>query len=331
MTYITGTLTSANPAADLYTQQIAPALTAAGFTLVDTVVIGTRTHTVWKSAAASNSQNLDWYLDVLYTTTGSGSIWMNCFEMYDPATHLGYRGGYNVSGTFAIETAFFSRYGATGYALETNWYTITAINGGYSNNGFTLSTSAFSYWISITTDRVIGMTSMKTDLVSCGFYVPSADFLARAGSASFPLWVGNALNGAGAVTYGYVNVGALTRYPLIPSGKSAYGTYSPYMGRISESGMLLDDPIGDVTGTNGTGLVTHGPRGAALNIGWSSSSYSTPGAANWDTIRAGTVRDILVFYASSTVTRGDTITINGEQWILGSLVGSYYSLAFRAV
>lgn len=319
MTFITGSLTSANPAADLYAQQIAPALTTAGFTLVDTVVISTRTHAVWKSAAASNSHNLDWYLDVAYVTTGTGGVYLSAFEYYDPATHLGYRGPYSISSTSAIETTYYSRYGATGYALETNWYTIN------SAHLLSLATTAFTYWISITTDRVVGMTSVAaTTVVYAGFYTPDSDYATAAGNLMYPL-VSGYLPVPGINAYNYMQV---TRIPLVTS------IYDwQHVPWVSTPDILSPiGPIADVAGV--TSSPVPGPaRGAQFFLGaGSSNAYPSVSVAPFTAVRFGTIPDCLWFLASAGVIRGDTITIDGQQWVLTTYLGStnYTAIAFKA-
>src|SRR6187402_1092437 len=115
MTYITGTITDANPGPLLYAA-IETAAIALGYTLEDTVVIGSNTHKILKSAAAGNSRGQDWYLDINFATTGVvGGIRFAPFEGYNPATDQGIRGPYTIS-TTAIEQTYYSPFGVTGNA-----------------------------------------------------------------------------------------------------------------------------------------------------------------------------------------------------------------------
>src|SRR3954469_25016645 len=155
MAYLTATQgADANPAATLYAT-LAGGLTTAGFTLVDTQVISTRTHKVWKSAAANNAQGLDWFLDAVYTTTGAGSLWLFPMEFYDPATHLATRMVHGGLSSTTIDQTFYSINGATAFTLESASWPLNASNA----TGLPLltSTSSFGYWFSVTGDRVIGL------------------------------------------------------------------------------------------------------------------------------------------------------------------------------
>lgn len=179
MTTFSGTISTGNDS-DLYTV-LDGALTGVGLSLVDTVVISTRTHKVYKNPAANNSLGVDWYLDIGYPTTGQAGITIRPFEFYDPATHLGYRGPV-VPATFTPESTYYSRYGATGSALETNWLT--------SSTNFQIITSAASYGyrLSVTKDRIAGMTSNSpTTLIYAGLIDLSTASSAAAGASAFPL------------------------------------------------------------------------------------------------------------------------------------------------
>lgn len=329
MTYIASTMTSANPAADLYAL-IDPALSAAGYVFVDTVVIGARTHKMWRSPAGSNAQNLDWYLDVAYTTSGAGSVWFAPFEDFNPTTDLGVR-GLCMNTTSTIEQTYYSRFGATGYALETNWATVS-----HANNRLDLSTSSFGYWISITPNRVIGLTTISTTkLVYAGLYKPSDAFTAHAGASLFPLIAGqasdtDALNGT--ATNEKVMV---TRAP-----KAATMYYWPYIARFFAYSTLAtvheggQGVIGDNSINPYLGFST--PRGRKLYVvfGSTASDHTLTFKSTSLTSPAlvGELYDILVFQAVAAVARGDTVTLNSETWVLGSkLSGIEAAYAFKAV
>lgn len=328
MTYITNSLTSANPAADLYTA-MAAALSSAGFTLVDTVVISTRTHKVWKCAAANNAHGLDWYLDVAYTTTGAGHIWLGMFEDYNATTHVGYRGIYNsTADTNNAEATYYSRYGATGYALETNWTTVT-------NNVSVIQTqiSNFAYWISITGDRVIAMTSVRpTDVIYVGMFDPYTPWANKIGGLLFPLIACtiNSPSSEGGSEISYVSAmnlpptvgssadpASLTRHPpitsLLQSAAYRYNNVNIYTAYNPGPNSTTSRPQGSgYGGANGfVDTLTNDyydiPRGGKLIV-----------AVTWAdryNVTIGTLKDILLF-AAQAVTRGDTVTITGSDWVL---------------
>lgn len=312
MAYITGSVTDANPGPALYAL-MAPALTTAGLTLVDTVTISTRTHKVWKSAAANNTQGLDWYLDIGYTTTGAGTITLQPFEFYDPATDLGYRGGVSVSST-VIDATTFSRYGATGSALETNWMGSTS----YSGYPTALVTSAFGYWVSATGDRVMMLLGNDATRVTyVGFYQPDSLYAAKAGAALYPLVGASLYPGAPigtSATQGSVTA-ALTRLPPVTTlAGSGWGTsLSIPVLTTSQSGSYPQLPAGSTLAYPLVALPIE------MLVATSSAALST---------RFGTLRDVALIPASGTV-RGDTVTISGAQWVLSSSAGSQ-SVLFKA-
>jgi len=341
MTYIASSLTSANPAADLYTA-MATALSTAGFTLVDTVVISTRTHKVWKSAAGSNAQGLDWYLDVAYTTTGNGSVWLGAFEDYNATTHVGTRGPYNNGNdTNNPESTFYSRFGATTSALETSW---THISNNVSQ--IQVQTSAFAYWISITTDRVIAMTSVApTSVMYCGFFEMYTPWANKIGALAYPL-VSCTVNSPNSRTGAQWDVAgghsvsvnlltpptlpsfatpvALTRRPpvALTNGNSSAGwnagrTYiasNDGSATNADTGANYASPIGYVDVATPSAYFDSA-RGAriALNATWVNSN-----ASDGSNVCIGLLSDIAVF-AGSAVTRGDTITISSATWVLGAI------------
>lgn len=341
MTYSTGSLTSANPAADLYTA-LASALSTAGFTLVDTVVISTRTHKVWKSAAAGNSMTLDWYLDVAYTTTGAGDLWLGAFEGYDATTHLGLRGPYNHSNDgISAEATYYSRFGATASALETNWTHI-----GNNVARIITQTTAYAYWISATTDRVIIMSSVvPTSLFYCGFFDMYAPWATKISTLAYPLITctlnspisvdgqlhSTATNLINAPTLINNNAfpAALTRQPPVLHTSNnvwAGGIYSGWnavasAASLPEGGEGIGGPAGRVD--TGVSSFYDTPRGGNLAVygGWNGVSPNPV---------IGTLKDICVFVGSA-VTRGDTISISSTDWVLTNIQSALRCYGFKAV
>jgi hypothetical protein len=300
MAYITGSVTDPSPAAALYALMV-PALTTAGFTLVDTVTISTRTHKVWKSPAAANAQNLDWYLDIAYTTTGVGTISLVAFEMFDPATDLGYRGPYNGNGQTIVDAATGSRFGAVGYALESTWF-----GAQQTNMQMALTTTAFAYWMTITADRVMFLYSGQPTLVMyAGFYLPDPLYAAKAGAMLFPLYSGRAPGTA----YSSPN-SALTRIPPLTSFPPGWDA-SINCGHGFINGSYPELPTNPTTA-----------------YPFSAMPMSIAGGPNSKLGRYGQFRDFLVVPAS-TVLRGDTCTIDGAPYVLTS--ASSYSYAIKAV
>lgn len=334
MTYTSNSLTSANPAADLYTA-LATALSSAGFTLSDTQVIGTRTHKVWKSPGGSNSFGSDWYLDVAYTTTGAGSIWLGAFEGYSSPN--GIRGPYNVTNdTTTPDATTFSRLGATGAPLDQTTWSFGNWSHIVSNMAqIQTTTSAFAYFISATTDRVIALTSVApTNLVYCGLFTPYTPWANKCGSALFPLVTGTASvpsgTGSGmcpaAVVSSFSSQSAypcgLTRRPPVATvgnngSQQGYGTtylgsaYTDGSGGGASSGGGIGAPVVSVdTASNPFYDAPHGGQIAVFNS-WPNTTGGSGGLV------LGTLKDCGVF-ASSAVTRGDTVTVSGVTWVLSN-------------
>jgi hypothetical protein len=315
MAYITGSITDANPGPALHAL-MAPALTTAGFTLVDTVVISTRTHKVWKSPAAANAQNLDWYLDIGYTTTGAGTISLIAFEMFDPATDLGYRGPISSGGGTTIDAATGSRYGAAGFALEAaQWFNASMVG-----SQIAVSTTPFTYWISITTDRVFLLSSGSSELVLyAGFYEADPLYAAKAASLLFPLYTGRALMGT--VYNGTLNTAGITRIPPLTAFFGASGWATSMQGVLP--------------GQNTWPMMPSGPATAYPIPAFRVQLMSMPSISPENRIgRFGWLRDCYGI-PSIGVVRGDTCTIEGVPHVLsttGSVTPIYsYSLAFKAV
>ncbi len=222
MTFITNSINSATPGATLYAAFETAAL-ALGFTLDDTVVIGTRTHKVLKSPAAGNTRGVDWWLDFSYTTTGAGSVMIVPFEGYTPAGDLGIRGPYSANST-AFETTNYSSNGNTGFALETTWANSV------SHTGLQIAlvaSVAFVYRISITRDRVIiNLSNAGTQVLYAGFYVPTAAALAHQGASCVPLITCRVAStvGANSSTSTASITAAVTRLPKYPDISAAWMT-----------------------------------------------------------------------------------------------------------
>ena len=304
MAYATGSISDANSSLALY-NALTPLLTTAGYTLVDTVVISTRTHKVWKSAAANNSMNLDWYLDVAYTTTGVGPVHLTPFEYFDPATDLGYRGAFSTNDS-TIETTYYSRYGATGYALETNWF------GAATGAGILTSSTAFSYWISVTPERVVGLSSLQPTLIRyTGFYQPDSRYVTNAGDKLYPLikaeFSAPNESGTGSSMSGLTRAPKATSLPAFWPRIAGVGPEVPAIQRISPP----------LPGSNAWG---QGPLGCPLVVGF-------PQADDYGRNLFGRLIGVVSVPLATTVVRGDTFTMGGVTYVTPSWVSGYPSFS----
>lgn len=304
MAYINGSITDANPGPALYAL-LAPALTTAGYTLEDTVIISTRTHKIWKSAAANNRQALDWYLDVTYPTTGAGNLTMQPMEYFDPATNMAYRMVFGGVASTAIDATTYSRHGATGYTLEDSNLGILRANGGAPATAVTTSTSTFTYWIGVTGDRVVAMTSSNAMKVTyAGLYAPADPHKTWVGAASFPLVVGNFSDTAAGATSAASTYLGVTRLPkttsLVGNGWATSVQIHPGI-KIRETLPIF--PGGATTGMGAKYMapimLTGDPTGVA------------PQALYGYLIDVGHVN-------ATTGPQGDTVTFGSDLWVLAA-------------
>ena len=133
---------------------------------------------MWKSPAAGNVQNLDWYLDIGYTTTGAGTFGLYPFEFYDPAAHLAYRGPFYAAHRQAhLDATYYSRCGATGYTLENfnlvHLAAATFSSGNYAHHDLDIPVTTIGYWASVSPKRVVLFTSNQPAMVLyAGLYEP---------------------------------------------------------------------------------------------------------------------------------------------------------------
>lgn len=354
MTYITGTLTDSDAPATLY-GSIATALSSAGYTLEDTVVITTTTWKVWKSPAASNSANLDWYLYVGYTTTGAGTVRFYCSEDYTAETDLVIRGviapnssnsnyGSNkyysyTSGAGVYDATTGSPYGATGYAINHgNWSWDSGVN--LATRAISCPATSFGYWISLTTDRVIVLGSANpTELIYTGLYVPNQEYLdiAAANTALdpatptiFPLvslkinassYNGGSqpYNGSGALL---TRLGGFGRPTISPALTNTYAYWAGTLGWTSSPecfGRLPD-------GLAGNGVTIPGWN-TRLNTQKMCVMINVVGYAIFT---VGTLHGVYESTAASSVTRGDTVTVGGINCVVTTPVSSNSSI-FEAI
>jgi hypothetical protein len=312
MTFITSSITNANPGPTLYTA-IETAALALGFTLDDTVVIGGNTHKLLKSAAAGNTYGLDWWLDINYPTTGTtGGIRFAPFEGYTAATDVGLRGPYSANAS-TIDATTYSRFGATTSALETNW----ANSASFSALSTALTTSAFAYYVSITRDRIIvGLSNVPGSLAYAGFFTPSSAHSTNAGAALFPLVMAVlASSNAGAssnTTAGSVTA-AFTRIPKASSIN--WGTHARIPINDLASAGVVSGQIGTAA-SEFTGQSTLQP--IPLIMGSATAATTTPLASG-----VGVLDGVQAGFVSATAARGDTVTIGSDTWYAASPSSSF--------
>jgi len=307
MTFITGAISNSNPGPALYSA-IETAALALGYTLVDTVVIGSNTHKVLKSAAAGNAQGLDWYLDINYPTTGTtGGMRFAPFEGYNASTHVATRGPYSGNSTTVDQTTY-SAFGASTSALETNWMNSAT----YSSLSAVLSTS-FTYYISITRDRIlVELTSDAQYLTYSGFFTPTSAHSTAAGSALFPLVMTRMVAPTSTTTamttsFGVSTSLVFTRAPGAPTG-SWFNWSASGMILVGATAFLGAGQLGGVGAAPFTSDQEFAP--IPVIMGFNNTTFSTANAPSL----VGYLKDVGVALGGSTVTMGNTVTVGSDTW-----------------
>lgn len=301
MAYISNTITDVNAPSVMYSE-LEPALITAGYTLEDTVVISTRTHKVWKNPAANNPKGQDWYIDVAYTTTGTGTFGMYVMEGYDAASNLAYRMAmgwqYYTSASTLSAANNYAPYGATGYSLEASqWYVRAgaASDNSTTNRDVSLPASSFGYWISVTPQRIAMLFSVAPSMLYYnGLYEPSAEQTLNAGASAFPL-VSAMINGGEAPNYGML---AMTRFPKIV-GSIRYEALASNVAQLMTIFNSPTVPSGDTTVSRKFAIRVPLTSGATQRGFW------------------GYLIDVAAVWTDAIVTRGDTLTDDtSATWVL---------------
>lgn len=332
MTYISGTLVDSNAPSVLY-PTIASALTSAGFTFVEAVVVSTRTHQIWKSPAASNPANKDWYLDVAYVTTGVGSFGFYVYEGYNATTHKAIRPVYGEASGTTVEQTYYthSSNGANERTLESFSPGAGRAVPSYGVGHFdwTLPATSFGYWISITTTRVCALFSTNpTQVFYGGLYTPAPHMVAASPSLIYPLCmtvmqgqVANIMGGSGSYGSGSILLSRLPKLSSVYTSSSYYG-----WGSIARPAMDLIYANGPAFGT-GSPNVQPATAGEVQIVTGPGPDNTTPPQPGW----IGTLIDIMVIPATGMV-RGDSISISGitEPFLL-STTSSSHAACFRQV
>lgn len=314
MTYWEETIPAdANPGPLVHTA-LATKLLALGWTLEDTVVIGARTHKVYKSAAAGNTYALDWFLDISYPTTGIATgVLLTPFEGYTAASDVALRGPF-AANTTTLDATTYSRYGATTQALETNW----ANTASYTALDTPLSTSAFVINASVTRNRVILMASTEGTQVSyTGFFTPTAAHVSHAGAALFPLIMTRLLGASDRIPSSSVTSvsAAMTRVPKLSTVN--WATYCV----VGANTMRLNGRIGGSVSEADNQTTT-----VPFLVGIGGTNWSNATVVG----QIGELDGVQVGWADAAVSRGDVVTIGGVSYTL-STVSSSAALAIAQV
>lgn len=166
------------------------ALTAV-YTYVEEWVSATKTARIYKSLAANNYVNKDWYLCTYRSSDTGTSVGLGVSEQYNTGTHVAtnYAPG---NGTYT-PTAQFAVNDATGKAPD-QWF--------HASCSLPISAAGFQFWTSVTADRVIFGTRVGAS--DAATYVGLYDDVQSSAISPFPLLLVNGGNsqspGGGAAT-----------------------------------------------------------------------------------------------------------------------------------
>lgn len=314
MTYLSDTLTSANPSADLYAA-LDTALTANGYTLVDTVTISTRIHKIYQNPAANNITGQDWYLDVTYTATGNANLFINLFESYDTSTEKALGGPYGAYTQLTTNVSFgtspYRVWGGSAQGLESNWMP-NPVHAYSAWNKLVLNDATFGYWISVTKDRVIGMTTLEPNYtLYVGAYDPLPGHIAAAGTDLFPLVVTRLNGGSGPNSGGHNTGTAITRLPKASS--ALVNVQGSGVVQTFRAAAYTAPPL--PTGASDFDIErTVWPSGIGMAV------------TTWGQGCLGMLYDILSASSDGGLTRGDTATIGGANYVI-SATGTMFKQA----
>jgi hypothetical protein len=300
MAYGTASITSATPAKDLMAA-LNPLLTANGFTFVETfqTTAGTTNPSadVYKSPAAGNVFGQDWYLILRRQADTNVNLWVQVAEGYSTGTHK----ASNFGGTGASTTPTPGTY--------TNPTAATAPDA-FGAYPVSLTTSLYTYWYSITANRVILGIKTTSEM---GLYAGLYDDLLPSGVTQFPLvWVTfptittNTAGIGGGVASGVM--GGFTREP----GQTAAGADN--FGARLHNG-YWKDPSANMTLTVNTAF-TPMTSAAALYGNPFTLSRVLLGSQRTVTTQADALRGLLKDCVSSPVpsVAGDTVTASGKTY-----------------
>lgn len=160
MGYRTGSITNANPALELYNQIAAEFDLHANWDFVDTVVIGSNTHKVWKnrgSGSGANAFGQDFFVDFQYAASGGTTLRVRCFELYDSTLDKCARPCVGAASSLPINAdgswGDAAPGASTGYTLENTSLVYADV---------LTVTTAFDYFIQVSVNKINVATKFST-------------------------------------------------------------------------------------------------------------------------------------------------------------------------
>lgn len=293
MAYGTNTITSATGPADLRTALEALMITQGNWDLVDSYTSGTYNVRMWKSRAAGNSWNKDFYLAMMTNTSAATNLYFKVFEDYNVAAKLAYRG---VPGAVAsIDPVTYSAYGATGYAPESSQWTAA--------NNLSALTTQYTYRARVTGEGLfMAVTTSGNPVFYCGLFQPLWPH-----PGEFPLCILQPGNNGSFL--------GITRRP----GASAASTTT---WNLTAAFTTMFDPLVGVLGT-ADGLRQGKTYASRLPV-----IHASTATAQSELWRGYLGLDYVTMKVDPVVQPGDTVTIGGNQYVC-TLVQTSYGLFSR--
>src|SRR5215207_10083896 len=305
MAYNTGTITSADPAADLITaiEAVLDAHSGQG-EFVETVAISSVNYRVWKNRGSGvtnpNSWGSDYYFSI--NRQSATEIRITVFESWDATNKKAIR-PCRQSTTAATPNANFS------FGDETSGFTLNSFGAGATGLTYTgaigLVTTGFTWYFQATKDRVyFGIRQGTTDdAFSFGVF---ESLLTTSPSEAFPLY----MQAGSTITAGNMasSAGAWSRHPGVPIVSSASNwrgsplsaSLSPVMGGVGASASV--DRFHNNSWLIARPLVS--ASGGGVSDG---STYGFYRGLIYDAVRLAN--------DGGTTRNGDTVTISGDVYV----------------
>lgn len=192
MSYSSGSASNAASASAFLALLDTLILSVAGWSKVSAaIVVGTNTWNVYKSAGANNSFGTDFYVAIGYPTAAPVNLLLTIMESWNSGTNLA--SNYPPNITTVIPTATFANPTAA-QALPSTGTTF-----GFMETPSPITT-AFSYFMSVTADRII-FSLLNSTPFSMGYYIGLYDTFNTVAVDPFPICVVNiGTTGSGTVS-----------------------------------------------------------------------------------------------------------------------------------
>lgn len=254
---------------------------------------------VWKSPAASNQFGQDWYLILRRANDTSNALYYQVAEGYNTSTHRASNLGGTGQAVAPSATTYLNPAVASAPDALATFPTVS----------MTLTTTAFSYWISATANRLVVGIKTSTEI---GFYAGLYDDLLPSGVTQFPLVCAR------------LPINQTNNAPQLGGGtNSSTGGFTREPGQAASSSLNFEAAIHSGFAANASATVIMAanfsplPTSAALYNNAGAMSRAIIGSQRSVTNYGDAVRGLLnaVFVSGVTSIAGDTITTGGKTYV----------------